>query len=278
MGGNGGPHAPVVAGVDGSDSARHAAQWAAELASAWNVPLHLVHAVPSGSDDRAADPLWLRELRDAAERTGVECVVTRVVAGPAAKQLIVCFRDARMAVVGSYGEGGCSGMLAGSVALALVEEAGCPVAVVRGSGPRLAPPRRGPVVVGTDAGSPADPALHLGAALADALGARLAVLHAWSEVVQDAGGLHRLTESGTELAARAVERLDTCLAPLRENHPALPVERHVVDDTALRALLEQATGARMVVVAHRRGPRVEGRLGSTSRGLVAFAPCPVVVT
>jgi nucleotide-binding universal stress UspA family protein len=123
-----------------------------------------------------------------------------------------------------------------------------------------------------------DPALHLGAALAVALGTRLSVLHAWTDIVEDAEGLHRTSASGTELAALAVQRLDSCLGPLRQDHPALPVERHVVEDTALRALLDQAAGARMVVVGHRRPPRVGGRLGSTSRGLVAFAPCPVVVT
>jgi nucleotide-binding universal stress UspA family protein len=94
--------------------------------------------------------------------------------------------------------------------------------------------------------------------------------------VEDAAGLHRAAASGTELAARAVQRLDRCLAALREVHPGLPVERHVVEDTALRALLELAATARVVVVAHRRGAG-DRRLGSTSRGLVAFAPCPVVV-
>ena len=120
--------------------------------------------------------------------------------------------------------------------------------------------------------------LHLGAALAAGLGARLSVLHAWSDVVEDAQGVHRRTSSGTELAALAAARLDTCLRPLTETHPGLPIERHVVDDTALRALLEHASGARLVVVGHRRGPGSGRRLGSTSRGLVAFAPCPVVVT
>jgi nucleotide-binding universal stress UspA family protein len=129
-----------------------------------------------------------------------------------------------------------------------------------------------------DAVSDADPALQLGAALAVALGARLSVLQAWTEIVEDAEGLHRTSASGTELAARAVQRLDSCLGLLRQDHAALPVERHVVNDTALRALIEQASSVRMVVVGHRRPRRVSGRLGSTSRGLVAFASCTVVVT
>jgi nucleotide-binding universal stress UspA family protein len=267
---------PVVAGVDGSDSARHAGEWAAELASAWDAALHLVHVTSDGPADLGADPPWLRELRDAAERTGVVDVATRVVAGAPATQLAECSRDAGMVVVGSYGEGARAGMLAGSVALALVEEATCPVAVVRGSAPLLPPPRRGPVVVGTDAASPTDAALQLAAALADTLGARLVALHAWSEVVEDHEELHRAAESAAELAADAVQRLDRCLAPLQVAYPALPIERVVVDDTALRALLERAPDARMLVAGHRRGQRV-GLLGSTSRGLVGFAPCPVVV-
>jgi nucleotide-binding universal stress UspA family protein len=198
------------------------------------------------------------------------------VTGPPATQLAECSRDAGMVVVGSYGEGARAGMLAGSVALALVEEAACPVAVVRGSAPRLPPPRQGPVVVGTDAAATDDAALRLAAALADALGARLSALHAWSEVVGDREELHRTAESPADLAADAVQRLDRCLAPLQVAYPALPIDRNVVDDTALRALLERARDARMLVVGHRRG-RQAGRLGSTSRGLVGFAPCPVVV-
>jgi nucleotide-binding universal stress UspA family protein len=65
---------------------------------------------------------------------------------------------------------------------------------------------------------------------------------------------------------------------VQEANPGLAIERHIVDDTALRALLEQAAEARAVVVGHRRGPGDGRRLGSTSRSLVAFAPCPVVVT
>jgi nucleotide-binding universal stress UspA family protein len=268
---------PVVVGVDDSDSARYAAEWAAEIASAWRAPVHLVHAAPGETDEPASDPSWLRELQDAVERAGVDGVESRVVPGPAVDELIARSRGAGLVVVGSYGEGSRSGMLAGAAALALVEASACPVAVVRGAAPRLAPPRRGPIVVGTDAETD-DAALRLGAALAAGFGARLSVLYAWSDVVEDAQGLHRTTPSGTEQAALAVSRLDAFLRPLRDASPDLAVERHVVADTALRALLEQASGARAVVVGHRRGPGRRRRLGSTSRGLVAFAPCPVVVT
>jgi len=268
---------PVVVGVDGSDSARHAADWAADVAAAWGVPLRLLHATPGPGPREDGDPRWLRELCDAAERAGVEEVDRRIVTGPVADELIEQSRAAAMVVVGSYGEGARSGMLAGSTALALVDGGGCPVAVIRGTAPQVPPPRRGPVVVGMDTGGDVT-ALHTGAKLADALGARLCVLHAWSDVTEQGQGVHRSTASGTELAARAVELLNARVAPLLEAYPALAVERHVVDDTALRALLGHASTARVVVVGHRRGRGTGGRLGSTSRGLVGFAPCPVVVT
>jgi universal stress protein family protein len=203
----------------------------------------------------------------AVERAGVEEVESVVLAVSATEALTARSRGAGLVVVGSYGEGARSGMLAGSAALALLEASQCPVAVVRGAAPGLAPPRRGPVVVGTDAVTD-DDALHLGAALAVGLGARLSVLHAWSDIVEDAQSVHRTISSGTELAALAVARLDTCLRPLREAHPELPIERHVVDDTALRALLDHASGHR---------PRHSARAGTDGPRRAPTAPAPVTV-
>ena len=271
---------PLVVGVDSSDFARHAVEWAADLASVWRVPLQLVNAAAAvpGEPAAAATPPWLRELLDAAERAGAERVGAEVVVGGVAEVLLDRSGGAGLVVVGSYGEGAQGGRLAGSTALALVARAGCPVAVVRGAAAQLPPPRRGPVVVGVD-GSPAGAAaLDLAAALAAAFGARLVAVQAWTDVVADtSGGLHRSAASGTELAARAAELLDTQLTPVRDRHPGVAVERQVVNDTALSALLDQAREARTMVVGHRGAAATTSRLGSTSRGLVEFAPCPVVV-
>jgi nucleotide-binding universal stress UspA family protein len=271
---------PLVVGVDSSDAARHAAEWAADLASVWRVPLQLVHVAAAGAGEpaTAATPPWLRELLDAAERAGAEPAEAEVVAGGVMDVLLDRSTDARFVVVGSYGEGAHGGMLAGSTALALVARARCPVTVVRGAAAQLPPPRRGPVVVGVDGSPAAGAALDLAAELAAAFGARLVAVHAWTDVVADAsGGLHRSAASGTELAARAAELLDTRLTPVQDRHPGVVVERHVVNDTALNATLDQAREARTLVVGHRSAVAATSRLGSTSRGLVEFAPCPVVV-
>ena len=269
---------PVVVGVDSSGSARHAAEWAADLAAVWKLPLRLVHTVGVGGDT-AEVPRWLRELRDGAERVGAEPTEAEVVSGAVDEVLLDRSGAARLLVVGSYGEGARAGMLAGSTALALLDGSRCPVAVVRGSAPQLPPPRRGPIVVGVDASTTGDAALDLAADLASASGARVIAVHAWTDVVADAsGGLHRVESDRTELAARAVERLDALVERGQDEHPDLDVEGRVVNDTALRALLEQARDARMIVVGHRDRTSAVGRLGSTSRGLVEFAPCPVIVT
>jgi nucleotide-binding universal stress UspA family protein len=267
--------AAVVVGVDSSDSARLAAEWAADLAAVWRAPLRLVHAVGDGA---AVDvPSWLHELRDAAERVGVEQAEVELASGAAGEALIDRCRGARLLVVGSYGEGSRSGMLAGTTALTLLDRAGCPVAVVRGREPQLPPPRRGPVVVGVDASAAAEPALGLAADLAAASGARLVVVHTWTDVVSDAaGGLHRVP-GDTDLARDAVELLDALTERVQDRHPGLSVERRPVEDTAVRGLLDEAASARTVVVGHRGTAAAESRLGSTSRSLAEFAPCPVVV-
>jgi nucleotide-binding universal stress UspA family protein len=202
-----------------------------------------------------------------------------LVPGPVVEALLDRSGPAGLLVVGSYGEGASGGMLAGTTALALLDRASCPVAVVRGSAPHLPPPRGGPVVVGADPSPAGQAAVRLAADLAVASGTHLVAVHAWTDVVADAsGGVHRVTTNSTELARHAVEVLDALTTPVRERYPDLDVERHPVDDTAMRALLEQARDARVVVVGHRGTASAAGRLGSTSRGLVEFAPCPVVVT
>jgi nucleotide-binding universal stress UspA family protein len=254
------PPETVVVGVDTSASARDAAEWAADVAAAGNGPLHLVHAVPGWPDDAPLphDAAWLRELADAAERTGVRTVDTEVVPGGIVATLLNRATGARLLVVGSYGEAAWTGMLAGSLAVALIDRARCPVAVVRGSAPQVPPPRRGPFVVGVDGSEASLAALDLAAELATSLGGRLVAVHATDEP----------TAGPVEVQ----------LAGLRLRHPALSIELRSVEGTALSALGEQAHHARLLVVGrHRAQASGDVVLGATGRGLIESAPCPVVV-
>ncbi|MGD9527142.1 universal stress protein [Pseudonocardia sp.] len=254
------PAQPLVVGVDRSDSARDAAHWALDVAAAWAAPLHLVHVVPGSPDDAApAAPSWLHELRDAAEREGVRPCRTEVVCGNPVDTLVTLATHARMLVLGGYGDRAWSGMLAGPVALELIELVRCPVAVIRGTAPQIPPPRTGAVVVGVDGRPDAHAALLLGAHLASALGTRVHALYARPD---DTPGPdpHTLLDAAIHLAL--------------QDGPDTPIDREHVSGDVLTALLDIARGARAVVVGHEDDGH---RADSISRRLIEAAPCPVIV-
>jgi nucleotide-binding universal stress UspA family protein len=270
---------PVVVGVDHSDAARDAAEWAADLAAVWNAPLRLVHVGPGTPAPAAEFGLssspWLNELMRGTERAGADTDVVEAATGTVVDILADQAAQARLLVLGSYGEGAWTGMLAGSVARDLINRAACPVAVVRGAAPQVPPPRSGPVVAGVDGSAAGHAALMLAAELAESLGIRLVAMHTWTDVV---GGARRRSEDEATLAAGGASVLDSELDLVAAAHPALPTERDLVADTALRALLHRAGAARMLVVGHHGHREIDGMmLGSTSIGLVEFAPCPVLV-
>ena len=257
-----GTASPVVVGVDESASARDAAEWAADLAAVWAVPLQLVHVVLGRPEDGPLPliPDWLRELADAAERSGVRDVAADVVPGGVVETLAARAAGARMLVIGSYGEGAWTGMLAGGAAIILIDRTTCPVAVIRGSAPEIPPPRSGPVVVGADGSPAADSAVDLAAELAASLGSRMVTIQA--------------------VPATPVDVATTRIAAVRERYPTLPVEQQLVAGTALNGLSAHAHEARMLVIGRHvaGGPGDPGVvLGVTGHALLESAPCPVVI-
>jgi nucleotide-binding universal stress UspA family protein len=253
----------VIVAVDDSASARHAAGWAADLAAVWRARLELVHSVLGWPDDEPLPdlPIWLRELADSAEREGVSEVVPQAVPGGILETLVARAHRARLLVVGSYGEGAWTGMLAGPVAIGLIDRTTCPVAVIRGSAPEIPPPRRGPVLVGTDGSLAAGVAVDLAADVARSLGAALVAV-----VAMEAG------------AGPTADRVADQLTVVRARHPALPVEERIVEGHPLQGLGRLAQGARLLVIGrHRTGAEPDVTLGVTAHQLVESAPCPILV-
>jgi nucleotide-binding universal stress UspA family protein len=132
----------IVVGVDGSEDARRAVDWAVDEARLHGWSLELVHGVEVGV--AAASPygsgVVLEQLQDAGRQL-LDAEVERVRAldvtargildiGSAAYALIEASRDAAMLVVGTRGHGGFHGLLLGSVSTACVHHAHCPVVVV----------------------------------------------------------------------------------------------------------------------------------------------------
>ncbi len=256
---------PIVVGVDGSQAARTAIAWAADVARVRNAPLLLVHAVGSGVAAGASDR-WVHEAAIAAD-AGVEQVHVRDVPGAPVEVLLAAACNAAMLVVGSRGSGSGSGLMAGFTGLCLVRTARCPVAVIPDRGVSPAGSARGPVVVGFVAEPGGRVAVELGAELAAAWGVRLCAVHVLPGRGRDVRGFER----------RVRGLLEDLLGDLATRFPALLVECRVVAETPLRGLLAAAGRAGAVVVGQRAHAAGGGVVGSTSRSVIEFGSCPVVV-
>ena len=280
----------VVVGIDGSPHALKAAQWAATEADRRNAELRLVYAyslpiagyagysmAPDnlGTIMRVEGTAMLREIAGGirTEHPGLS-VAIRLFQGDAVLALRRESQQARLTVVGSRGNGRVSGVLLGSVAMAITSHGTAPVAVIPVDGPGWT--LAGPVVVGVDGSPTSEAAIGFACEEAAVRGARVIAVHCWidprptlSEV--SAVGIARLTES-----ERAV--LSEQLAGWRDKYPDVEVESVVTHGRATQALLDEASRAQLLVVGSRgRGGFTGMMLGSTSHSLITHALCPVVV-
>jgi nucleotide-binding universal stress UspA family protein len=283
----------VVVGVDGSDEAMAAAEWALEHARTYGLPLHVVTGVdwPVHTPSYALYPVTIppQAIRDDAQgivdRVTDRCHATapdlevsgEVVQEPPIPALLTASNSHELLVVGCRGLRPVVGALLGSVSTAVVAHAGCPVVVVRSL--RQAGPVA-PVVAGVD-GSDRDEAT-LGYAFDEAhrRGADLVVVHAWSDVsLVTAMGLS-IGEIAPwmELRAQAEALVASELTGWISKYPDVRVRTRVVQDLPVHTLLEVAhTAGLLVVGSHGRGGFLGMLLGSVARRLVQHADCPVLV-
>jgi nucleotide-binding universal stress UspA family protein len=137
----------VVVGVDASDRSHHTLEYAFQYAARHGGRIHAVHAVHDRAAPLPLPPVSGRPWVEPEHPTGWQLlaeavapwalkypavdVETTVVDSSAAWALIQASKGAALVVVGSRGHGGFTGLLLGSVSLALLRHADCPVAVVR---------------------------------------------------------------------------------------------------------------------------------------------------
>ncbi|MEU4669698.1 universal stress protein [Amycolatopsis sp. NPDC023774] len=281
----------VLAGVDGSASARHAAVWAAEVAVRRGAVLRLVQAyvVPSPEVSGVAVTAVREGFRSRAESGVAEAENAVLAKWPSARieravvdggRVGVLLREcanAEVVVLGSRGLGGFTGLLIGSTAVSLAAHAPCPVVVVRGRRPDDPPPAAGPVLVGLDGSPDSNDALGYACEEAVARGTALAAVHTWNEITPE-GKLRAPGTRPQDVAATGRRRVDEQLAPWREKFPDLTIDVVVVQGRPVRTLLELGADARLVVVGSRgRGGFTGMLLGSTSQALLVHSACPVAV-
>lgn len=269
------PAGTVVVGIDGSASADRALRWAIDEAVGLGRPLTLLHAVAT------ADAAWLprtgldygpflAELRErgrdvltrareavAQRAPGLEVHEVLEVADPRSV-LVDVSRDASLLVLGSRGRGPVRSLLLGSVGLAVMRHAHCPVVIHRSGKAGLV--RHG-VLVGIDGGDHSRAVLEFGFAQASRRELPLTVVHT-DEVV----GYTAPDEQQQQLL------VSEAAAGLREKYPDVRVTVEVAVGAPEAHLLR--LGARMdlvVVGAH------VGGIGSVAASVVEHATSPVAV-
>ncbi len=139
----------IVVGVDGSDEAVGALEWALDEGRLRGAEVEVIHAFylfpdlseagvftdESGMVAQAEELLRKAVEPALATRPGV-AVQTRAVQGPPARTLLDAAATADLLVVGSRGRGGFTGLLLGSVSQQCVHHARGPVVVVPSPGRR----------------------------------------------------------------------------------------------------------------------------------------------
>lgn len=297
----------VVVGIDGSCESREAALVAARSARRRGACLEARVAVESASRSEgwsvaAAAGIPLAPITEVADRTrrmagGVLDDVLRqvrredgqapqarleTVIGPAVEVLLDCARGAQELVVGHRGLGAFSSLVLGSVGMASVLHAPCPVTVVPSGAGAITGPAEGPVVVGVDGSE----------------GSRAALIHALREAVLRASAVSVVVAypvqdatwpAGTDLlppqdlervevmAARAL--VDEIRAAMGRGGEATPTVEVIGRAGSPAAVLAEASrDAALLVVGHRGyGALRSAVVGSTGLGCVRHAGVPITV-
>lgn len=281
----------VVVGVDGSEPALEAVRWAAVEAARRGVTLRLVGATPlplhRGIGARGPHIDYTKAF---VELVGIQLdAAAEVALGHASgldieQQAVIGFpapvlesesKRAELLILGSRGLGGVSGMLLGSVAVAMTTHAHCPVVIVRGEQPDVIHPLL-PVVAGVDGSTASEAATGFAFEIAAAREVPLVAVRAWQDPSPDLAGQPRRHTVEAEADQRAI--LDEHLAGWTEKFPSVEVRSTVAHDHPARLLLRHAASAQLIAVGSRgRTPFAGLVLGSVSHALVHHAPCPVAV-
>lgn len=294
----------ILVGLDGSDAALHALDWATQEARVrqWGLRLVCSYALPSFA--AASLDGGYAALDDSAIRAGAEAVLTEALArvagsglpvtshvavGDATAVLVDESREVGLVVVGTRGGGGFAERLLGTVSSALPAHAKCPTVVVplraaRGAQapaddpvPAVTPVRR--VMVGVDGSPQSEAALRCALREARRWQATVVVVSA-VPVNTVTGVLAWLPEPVDHRAVLAdiEESLALVLERVADEAEGLTIERRVLDGTGAAVLTGMSDEADLLVVGSRgRGGFTGLLLGSTSQAVLHHALCPVLV-
>ncbi|MCX5010326.1 universal stress protein [Streptomyces sp. NBC_00555] len=278
----------VVVGVDGSDTARTAAMWAAGEAVRRDRPLHIVYG--SDTDGRA---LYLsaetiervrangRQLLDDTAKAVTDeypglRVSTEFSRADAAGSLHRAGALHGTVVVGNRGLGGFNSLMLGSVGLDVAAAATTPVIVVRGVD--------GAEATGTVLAAVRDEhdllVARYAAREAELHKAALRLLHVWN-VLQSVGEVVSMLDGVNEIAGWHEEALRAVTDAVRDEFPDLELRADAEKSVSVAGILVEASRhADLLVMGGRRVPGALGfarNLGRATHSMLHHAHCPVLL-
>jgi len=281
----------IVVGVDASDSSMRALAWAVDQAQIERRAITLVHAAnavaPAYTDIAAVYPEEARvALREdghqvlAAARTAIE----RLAPGLEVHELfrlddprnvlLELSRDAALVVLGSRGRGTLASLLLGSVGVALVRHAHCPVVIHRPGNPGVV--RHG-VVVGAEGSAESLPVLEFAYRAASLRDLPLTVVHCFWDVNTSIAAPIAVSPVPADVESERL-LLAESVAGMAEKFPDVKIRKATTRGLPQEVLISLGERANLVVVGAHQAGRVSRMLyGSVSVAVVEHAACPVAV-
>ena len=279
-----------VVGLDGSDCATNALEWAAsnvegrgsslELVTAWQTPV--AGAYPMSSpvtvviDDTEFHDAAAHDVAEVAAGLGPRLtlpVTASVGHGGPAQVLLEASESAALLVIGSRGRGGFARLLLGSTSTQCATHASVPTIVVPGD---AEPAAVETVMVGCDGSPNSMEALRWAIGFAPPAGT-VVVVWVWDATPLAVGADAFFFPDASDLAAERFHHLvDTVAEQARSRNVTL--EREFVRGTPRSALAAQAENADLVVVGARgHGAVGAALLGSVSTWLLHHVHRPIAV-
>ncbi|MFF0558391.1 universal stress protein [Streptomyces sp. NPDC004266] len=277
----------IVVGLDGTEQATAAAEWAAEEALLRGTGVHLVYArepvpesvlsfMPRGSDETWAEEMLSRTAARLRERRPGLAATTRLLPAGSVPGLVAAAEESELLVLGSRALGSVAGYLLGSVGLTVAGAVERPVVLVRaGSG---ATDPRGPVVVGTDVRQPVDAVLGFAFEEAARRDSLVHVVYAEQLPLFAGPGPAMVPDIRLAVAPEIERSLDELLDPWRAKYPDVGAAARVVVGSAGLELVEAAGDAALVVVGRRtRHSALGAHIGSVAHAVLHHSPVPVAL-
>jgi nucleotide-binding universal stress UspA family protein len=260
---------PIVVGIDGSDAAIRAAEWATKEAVHYDVPLRLVHVIQIPVDSAAGDVAVEEEFADSALRaactavnaTGMPVKIdSEVIRGDVASALIAESGTATLVCIGSVGINRVASRVLGSTATTLAEQAHCPVAIIRGD-EHTSLREDGFIAMVIDDQPGNDEVMRWAMEEARVRKAQILALGVWRWALFEIGyeGLYR--------------RLDHWL----RRYPDVRVEVAATRTSVARYLQGHTDAVQLIVIGSEDAKQVAQLIGPHSLPILAHANCSVLV-